>query len=91
MSNDLALLQDNVVELNRAFGYTGRPKPPIPVLKINGADEEPGKTPPKGTFVYALTRKHFSTVCSIIRTKTTTICLSCLMTSAKSFGLRLVD
>lgn len=52
MSNDLALLEDDVVALNKAFGYQGRPKPPIPTLKINGADEEEGKTAPKGTFVY---------------------------------------
>lgn len=51
MSTDLAVLQNNAVELNKAFGFQGRPKPPIPMLKINGADEEDGKAP-KGTLVY---------------------------------------
>lgn len=52
MSTDLALVANDAVKLNKLFGYQGRPKPPIPVLKVNGSDEEEGKTAPKGTFTY---------------------------------------
>lgn len=50
MTNELATLENDPVALNKAFGFQGRPKPPIPVLRINGADESTG-TAPKGTFV----------------------------------------
>lgn len=52
MTNELALVQNNAAALNKAFGFQGRPKPSIPVLKINGADDEDGVRAPKGTFVY---------------------------------------
>lgn len=51
MSTELATLGNNAVEINKAFGFNNKIKPSIPILKINGADEEVG-TAPKGTFVY---------------------------------------
>lgn len=53
MSKELATLQDNPVEINKAFGFNSKMKPVIPVLKIEGADDENGVVKaPKGTFVY---------------------------------------
>lgn len=51
MSTELALVENNPVQMNKLFGFSNRPKPVIPVLRINGEDEEAG-TAPKGTFVY---------------------------------------
>lgn len=48
----LATIPTNAVDINKAFGFeSSKMKPEIPVLKINGADEEDG-TAPKGTFTY---------------------------------------
>lgn len=48
----IATIPTNAVDINKAFGFeSSKMKPDIPVLKINGADEEEG-TAPKGTFVY---------------------------------------
>lgn len=53
MSNqELALIENNPTALNKAFGFESRPKPSIPILKINGSDDEDGTKAPKGTFVY---------------------------------------
>lgn len=52
MTNDLTTLGNSAQEINKLFGFTGaRMKPSIPVLKINGADDDEGTTAPKGTFV----------------------------------------
>lgn len=51
MTNELATLQNNPVAINKAFGFSGRPKPAIPVLRVNGADDEEGTKAPKGSFV----------------------------------------
>lgn len=53
MSQDLAKLSNNAVELNKAFGFGSKVKPSIPWLRIEGADDEEGVVKaPKGTFVY---------------------------------------
>lgn len=52
MSTEITLAQDNPTKINKLFGFEGRPKPLIPLLKISGEDEEKGVTPPKGSFVY---------------------------------------
>lgn len=52
-STELAVLQDNPVDINKAFGFNSKMKPTIPLLKIEGADDENGVVKaPKGTFVY---------------------------------------
>lgn len=50
--NELALVQNNPVAINKLFGFEGRPKPLISILRVNGSDEEEGLSAPKGTFVY---------------------------------------
>lgn len=52
MSTELATVANNAAAINKAFGYKGKSKPSIPILKINGADEEEGVSAPKGTYVY---------------------------------------
>lgn len=52
MSKELSTIQNNPVELNKAFGFEGKPKPSIPLLKVNGSDDEDGTSAPKGTFTY---------------------------------------
>lgn len=51
MSKELALVANNPAQLNKAFGFEGKPKPEIPVLKVNGSDDEDGTRAPKGAFV----------------------------------------
>ena len=49
----LATIPTNAIDINKAFGFeSNKPKPTIPTLKINGADEEEGVSAPKDTFVY---------------------------------------
>lgn len=50
MANELATVGNNPIEINKIFGFENeKMKPVIPLLKINGEDEEPGVAP-KGTF-----------------------------------------
>lgn len=51
MSQDLALIQNNPTAINALFGFEGKPKPIIPILKVNSNDDGDGSTAPKGTFV----------------------------------------
>lgn len=52
MTNQLTTLPKNAVDINKMFGFEGKPIPILPILKINGSDEDEGITAPKGTFVY---------------------------------------
>lgn len=53
MSKELTLKSNSPTDINKAFGFeSSKPKPVIPVLKINGSDDEDGTKAPKGTFVY---------------------------------------
>lgn len=53
MSNDLAVVGDNAVAINKLFGFDSTFERDIPVLRIEGADDEEGIVKaPKGTFVY---------------------------------------
>lgn len=50
---DLIDVAHNPVKLNELFGFEGRPKPVIPILRIEGSDDEEGVVKaPKGSFVY---------------------------------------
>lgn len=51
MSKELTVAANNPQKLNQMFGFSGRPKPAIPVLRVNGSDDEEGTKAPKGTFV----------------------------------------
>lgn len=53
MTNNIAVVPTNPVEINKAFGFESSNKPALPTLKVNGADAEDDKpSAPKGSFVY---------------------------------------
>lgn len=53
MSTDLAVVGNNAVAINKLFGFDNTFERDIPVLRIEGSDDEEGVVKaPKGTFVY---------------------------------------
>lgn len=60
MSKDLAVIQNNAVEVNKLFGFANTVEREIAVLRIEGAEDEEGVVKaPKGSFVYDTGMKQF--------------------------------
>lgn len=53
MTTELAVVENNPVAINKLFGFENKMKPVIPVLRIEGAEDEDGVIKaPKGNYVY---------------------------------------